>query len=567
MTDIENSGKMKYPSSIIDMHTHMFNADYLPLRGIFWSRGVLDPLNGWLARLSWAITKISKFPSFTPTPLMIRAGNRESAANAKILSVKDDTRMGGTPDLDDYIDVICEDSVKVYYKSQIVSHSVLEKDTDLRIGKGLRSDIQKLFEEIHEEFGDAESAAELGMARSTKTKARLVSEIDRKGLAVWGGGLRRMLRRFLKRVAKFVEHAIDLLDFVWNMTKTEKKLLKRLQNYYRSRHIPFVLVHYMMDMQYPYRKARGITKDGQVKLDFYRDSPGQPSQLSQMKKLAEHSNGTLLGFSAFDPTRFLERGSSDKDIVSYLEKAKSQGMIGFKFYPPLGFRPAQNNISGMDYVVDVFLDYCCMSDTPVFTHCTPSGFELSPKTETGLNADPRFWRTALEKSDTRRKLRLCFGHAGGGIFKRKSGYTSHGWLAKNAAEWNRDDNYAKHVVNLCKEFPNVYCEMANIDSILDDAKHRDNLRENLATQLSCENNTGTFSLSDKIIYGTDWHMVGMVNDVIRYFDVLVDIFNDAELVGMIPAFFHENAEKFLKQEKFVTNAFGKFSENIPSKFS
>ena len=554
---------LQYPSSLIDMHTHMFNADYLPLRGIFWSRGVPDPLNGWLARLAWALTKTSKFPDLILTPLDL-----ESHA---VSALKTHETLGGEhghdPEmLDQYIEVLADNGAKLYLHSQLDVGTVKIREKAASSSDPISAELDDLFADIHSEFGDLDSAADLNleMKVDSRFKAKPLSGESKAWAWSWGAGLRRMLRRFLKKAMRFVEKAVDLIDFVWNMTKREKELLVRLQNYYATRNIPFILVHYMMDMQFPYQKARNKVKDGTVKVDFYRDKKNRPSQLSQMRDLAKQSQGTLLGFSAFDPVRFLESGSSAKDIKAHLDKAMEAEMLGFKFYPPLGFRAAENDIPGMDYVVDVFLDYCVENDIPVFTHCTPEGFEISPNAESGLNAHPKYWRAALEKSEARRDLRLCLGHAGGGRYRLKSGYVSHGWIAKSSQQWEDEDNFAKHVVDLCREFPNVYCELANIETILDQVTHRENLHQNLIARLSDEADVGTYSLQRKIMYGTDWHMVGMVNDVIKYFDVLVSIFNDSSLIDMMSAFFRDNAIEFLKQSHLMTEVENNFPANFQS---
>ena len=552
---------LQYPSSLIDMHTHMFNADYLPLRGIFWSRGVPDPLNGWLARLSWALTKTSKFPNLVLTPLEL-GHHKDFALDAHEIS--DERHAHNLEMLDEYIEVLADNGSKLYLHSQLDMSAAEIKMKAARGPDSLSMELENLFSEIHKEFGDTDSAKDLHLEMDVGNKfhAESLSGETKAWAWGWGAGLRRMLRRFLKKAMKFVEKAVDLIDFVWNMTKREKDLLTRLQNYYATRNIPFILVHYMMDMQFPYQAARDKVKDGAVKVDFYRDRQNTPSQLSQMKDLAEHSQGTLLGFSAFDPVRFLKSGSSVMDIKAHLDKAIESDMLGFKFYPPLGFKAAENNIPGMDYVVDVFLDYCVEHDLPVFTHCTPEGFEVSPDSESGLNAHPKYWRAALEKNEARRNLRLCLGHAGGGKYELKSGYVSHGWIASDSEQWEHEDNFAKHVVDLCREFPNVYCEFANIDTILDQSSHRENLQKNLIARLSDEAGVGTYSLRRKIMYGTDWHMVGMVNDVIRYFDELVGIFNSPGLIDMMPAFFRDNAIEFLNRGRLITEVENNFPVNF-----
>lgn len=575
---------MQSPKHLIDMHTHMFNARYLPLRGIAISRKIPSRLAGLFARLCWALTHLSDFDvTLEETPELIASYWKDGGAELNFLRARSKSKNRKNSEfeknspnhdhdhdnetlIDEYITVLAHNSVSLYFLSQKSAtsrnwFSATSKKTAPQY-ELLREQIYMIFSDIHALFGDDESARELEhFVEPLRTPSIKISKIPN-----WGWGLLNMIKELFKKIIAAVDDVIDFLDFAWNMTQPEERLLERLQKYYTERNIPFMLVHYMMDMEYPYRLMNGRKKDGEVKLFYYTDNSEDASQLKQMRQLALKSNGTLLGFSAFDPTRFLKTQYSDLEIIQHLEKAMSHGMIGFKFYPPLGFKPAGNKNDRLEKIIDVFLDYCVAKDICVFTHCTPKGFQLIPSEETGKLAHPKYWRDALKKPG-RKHLRLCFGHAGGGYYNLKaSKLISHGWLAESPIEWNHEDNFAAEVVKLCREFPNVYCELANIDVILEDSEAREAMAKNLKDQLTTHDLPCPYELKDKIMYGTDWHMVGMVNDLLSYFDRLLEMFNQKELQPLIEPFFNGNALRYLKnQNKFAEQAFSSFTERLNEK--
>jgi len=62
---------------------------------------------------------------------------------------------------------------------------------------------------------------------------------------------------------------------------------------------------------------------------------------------------------------------------------------------------------------------------------------------------------------------------------------------------------------------------------------------------------GLYDFSEKIMYGTDWHMVGMVNDAVKYYMVLSEMFERPKLRNFKSGFFSENALRFLKFKALI----------------
>jgi len=520
---------MTSPNLIIDMHTHLFNANYLPLEEIFVSRGIPKRLSKKLAKLVSVLVKGARLRHdlFSKRGVDVLL---DPSLKSNINSLSDHERSED-----------CEDCIGVFsavIEDIVISQLFLEMDgiTDTfeEIGAVEDSEIYALLLELDREFGDTESASTLA----------LTGELGLIGVGVkfspFGGvvdkelfsGLRKMLNRFFLKVSSFVEGAGDFLDFIIAMTESEVKLLNRLERYYADKNINYILVHYMMDMAYPF--------GGEVEYDFYKE------QLPKMTALEKYSNGSLIGFSAFDPIRCIEQGLSDENIILLIQKSLSCGKVGFKFYPPMGYRAANNlNQPKLEHVVDLFLDYCAANRVPVFTHCTPEGFEQSPG-KSGSNSHPKYWEACLKKPG-REDLLLCFGHAGGGT-RKINNKVVQGWLSGAADEegWGDEDNYARWVVRLCREYKNVYCEIAYMHEIIGHGGNSSKFKERLVIEFGrAVNSEYPYALADKIMYGSDWHMPSMINDIDDYILDVLRIFNDAELVKHKFAFFAGNAINYL----------------------
>jgi predicted TIM-barrel fold metal-dependent hydrolase len=273
-------------------------------------------------------------------------------------------------------------------------------------------------------------------------------------------------------------------------------------------------------------------------MDMERHYPGRPpvydfatEQIRRMRDLAKTAKPTLIGFTAFDPFR-----DNWEEII---DDALKSGFSGVKFYPPNGFRPIDNAtgdiVSGpKPNVVNAtnvaFFRKCVEKDVPIFTHCTPSGFESRPGTS-GKFSNPRHWRRVLETPGLE-KLRLCFGHAGG----------QEGWFARDDAKGNSAwvASYAYEVVELCGTYENVYCDFGYFDRLLsgDDATYF-----RLRLKAAIDRYPDRFRF--RCCYGTDWHLVSIKKHAKEYpkrfaeaLTGILDAYRDDILFG--------NAKRFLK---------------------
>jgi predicted TIM-barrel fold metal-dependent hydrolase len=127
-------------------------------------------------------------------------------------------------------------------------------------------------------------------------------------------------------------------------------------------------------------------------------------------------------------------------------------------------------------------------------------------------------------------LRLCFGHAGGGA--RWFGDTSDA----------KAFQYGQKVIELCTRYDNVYAEVGYLEEILSPGgprRFRGVLEAILAEPQAEE-------LMDKLMYGTDWHMIFRLRDHPRYLARFADALDSGILRPFRERFFALNALRFLK---------------------
>jgi hypothetical protein len=209
------------------------------------------------------------------------------------------------------------------------------------------------------------------------------------------------------------------------------------------------------------------------------------------------------------------------DPFRHIATVERSGLfIGFKIYPPLGYKPLDRRLKYLEQ----FYARCADEKTPILAHCSPGGMTTheadfyqkrdveepflyvtgdtkddnsqerlltyDPLVPEGYFIDkyvhPKNWRPVLEKFPD---LKLCLAHFGG-------------------SEWNKDkkgrglkSDWVKEIVKLTKEFPNVYTDMSCYD--LKDSGVRYNVSELFR---KIEYDGEYLHLKDKIIFGVDWYL-------------------------------------------------------------
>jgi hypothetical protein len=545
---------LAYPRQVIDVHTHVFNAHHIPIEGLI-LRGLnaretggsfKDRLSRWLARRAKDLA-VLLVEREALTGADQRAAIAEPFVAARLATNTSDTlisaihsRVVGAlstpPDSSSPPGVEGEVTLALRTLERTLQGESLER---------VAFEIQLVFDS-QELFLDDESTepspldelfdlrgTPLDFSKSERGRQLLMATAIAGAHAVPSGAalisraaLAWFLKRIASRLAKWVlEDGMDFVAFLFRMLSSERENVASIANGYGPHQHVTRLVHMLMDMELAYPN---------VDRDPYYDVE---TQISRLSVLSQTSPIEIIGFAAFDPRRV--RAS---DVLGYCQRLLRPGFRGFKFYPPMGYQPLGNPDPDIEASCLAFFSYCIAHDVPVFAHCTPHGFQAFE--DAGLAGNPRYWRDLLSL-DGYHELRLCLGHAGGGRYRLPDG-TSHGWYAADSNAWDDQDNWARQVVELCLEFPNVYCEVGHLEAMIDgpssDARA---FEENFVRALT---EPGSSPFASKCMYGSDAVMPGVVRHTRDFLESFHQLFerNSSKLgQGEFDAFVSGNAERYL----------------------
>lgn len=505
---------MPLPARIFDLHTHLFNARYLPLASVIAHAMGRDasPLARQVARLLQALTG----SAYAVVPV-----------EAVFSQATDDT-----------LEIECLEHIwrMVEYELLLGTGSLaaveqgvlpqLEQSLEAPMFDRLRAsqfmDILLTLEQIDYAAEGwpgprAPEAGEISVQQIPEMNARFSDFLQ------WA---ERVVRKALWVVTRLMDpmawgEVVNYPAFFLTLLHSEEQLLQKLFASYGAGLPPLQAAHYLIDMQMAY--------PGQ-EVPFY---PLQPVQEDRMQALQRAHPARVFGFAAFDPRR--------EDWHARALHSLGKGFAGFKFYPAMGFKPTGND-APVQARIDAFFDFCIARDLPVFAHCTPVGFQT--RLRLGGYAHPRHWQALLEQPRWQ-KLRLCLGHAGGGNL-RNGALHSAGWFAPSDEAWQHEDNFARIVSELCTRYPNVYCEAGYLTELLGDdgpARLEANLERARAAAVAAQR---PFELLDKLAYGSDWHMPEVLTRTRRYLEQWLAIMEKPAYAGFREPFFWKNAYRYLR---------------------
>jgi predicted TIM-barrel fold metal-dependent hydrolase len=500
------------PKHIIDIHSHVFNLRYIPIKGLARSK-VSGPIGNAVAYLLNEMTQ-SSYPEVTyPEKTLDSINKKESVGDHAealwlLFSIK---MLEKTSQLE-----------KTYDFSAIgETANAFENDEFIK-------SLTHIVGEYNEEHPDSSIACD------DISTALMSSSDTEKDLKDFFNILKKPIKWAFKKFARILDKAkvfgddvSDMLEFLYAMTKDEKSMFHKLVREYGN-HDVALYVHYMMDMQYGCK--------GEIP-PYY---PFFPDQCEKMSCLASDSQSKLIGFSAFDPNR--------PNWSEIYDKSLSLGFIGFKFYPSMGFQPIGNEDPEIEQRVSDFLLRCAKDNVPIVTHCTPNGFQFQDGD--GLKAHPIHWKNRLEQNGYEH-LKVSFCHSGGGN-QTNQGLTSPGWYASNKDEWDETDNFAKIVVELCCNYENVYCDMSYLLKVYEQTAEGQNIQKTFEKIFLEQLQTKDFS--GKVMFGSDWNMPNIIDENDSYLNYFIKLFSRDEFKQFKELFFWQNGLNFLDFPRYFERA-------------
>ncbi len=307
--------------------------------------------------------------------------------------------------------------------------------------------------------------------------------------------------------------------FLWMLTQSDARMITLFREMYQDtpRKGEITLVSHMMDLAPVYDQI----PDGHTLLDF----PTQ--QVRRMEQFQDAGSSNLIYFVAYCPYR-VPNSTPSGGLEVVRDAILHHHARGVKFYPPSGYRPADNQVRPRPYTlftsapgrqwerrygalgpdkdkalnaeVNQLLEWCIEQDIPVFVHSGYGQFEAR-KGYGEYHSNPEFWRRFLERHSTPGKpctLRLCLGHAGGEDF----------WFGTGEhAAWGQC------VYDLCTQYPNVYCEITTSEKfVIPESRaclveHLSRLFDESARNARPSDPVHpTYPFARKLMYGTDWYL-------------------------------------------------------------
>ncbi|WP_425084706.1 amidohydrolase family protein [Ruegeria profundi] len=251
-----------------------------------------------------------------------------------------------------------------------------------------------------------------------------------------------------------------------------------------------------------------------------RDITDQITLLSKMSKLER--GALLLPFAPFCPLRaaYYKRNGNPNWLGTIQNAVESQGFAGVKLYPPMGFLPLGNEefdkpgarrpramtdlgIKGaeIDTELRALYDWCAAEDVPIKTHGNNS---LGADACTGQNASAANWRPVLE-TWAWRNLRINIAHFGGFDEERFEG--DDGCPTETEA-------YERQAAALIAKHENLYVDLGYWTDVTGSNRDRSTAVTRLLDALLRQEG----KLKHRLMYGSDWTMLGREDQHASYYD-------------------------------------------------
>lgn len=250
---------------------------------------------------------------------------------------------------------------------------------------------------------------------------------------------------------------------------------------------------------------------------------GFRDQVLVMEEIQKRNNSAQTGlvhcFAPYDPWQQVAdelNGETETSLSIAQDAVENRGFIGVKLYPPMGFLPANNATTNLklpervlkipdfkakiDAALEALYYWAESNDVPIMAHANNSN---GAGPDYALRAHPRHWISVLENHPG---LRLNLAHFGG--FDEMPG--SQNW----------EDTIG---INLHR-FVHLYADISYLSEALPATGSA--RRRQIVTALSAFTEKHD-PHKQRLLYGSDWIMLGRESDHGRYFSHVQGLVADA----------------------------------------
>ena len=282
-------------------------------------------------------------------------------------------------------------------------------------------------------------------------------------------------------------------------------------------------------------------------------------QVEVMERIAVLTRGRVHAFVPFDPMREVafRRGKSEWSSLRFVQDAvQERGCLGVKMYPPMGFAPLGNaaieakskgafwrqewlpgwmSEAGFGQQLDESLsdlyEWCESNGVPLMAHTNVSN---GPCKEFQEMAKAKYWDNVLREY---KNLRVSFGHFGRTDVEDQP--------------YNATEEYIKLMQAPGESGAQAYADAGYFSGVLGQTAK---VKNRLSTILKATLGKREASLSNRLMYGTDWEMTLSESGVDQYLDRFVSVFEEIDSRGIdkapiAPRFFGLNAVAWLGLRK------------------
>jgi predicted TIM-barrel fold metal-dependent hydrolase len=267
-----------------------------------------------------------------------------------------------------------------------------------------------------------------------------------------------------------------------------------------------------------------------VDFDYWIDCPRRSAhedQLAVHARLAQARPTYFKPLVAYNPWTDIQQAGAG---LARVEKAITDGFVGVKIYPPIGFMPAGNavnypptskkhpNLMELDRVLKKFLDKCAEIGAPVLAHTARTNGRDDHHDEFG---GPDGWRTLIDGYAADAGVAtIDFGHFGGGAWMQ-----DFAMLMKDKYDRQLYGDLSFRQDLMCPQTPDELCRDA-----------RDNLRD--ALNVTIENGE---TVADRVMFGTDWLMISLLEGWPDYPALLLESLQAIASPDEVDKIFGQNA--------------------------